>query len=159
MKTYILDTNIVIKIWKDIPYLFDLLDNSSDIVYKITNDSICELTRGCGELEQFFPKVSDKYKKLLKHIINNPSTIVKKPDNENRFIIKENDEFCFIVGNLISSEDYSTIDLCRNNPNFILVTNDKKMLKSGHLVLRDSQLMNYDNFIEDLKKREIKDIL
>jgi hypothetical protein len=155
MKTYILDTNKVIKIWKDTPYLFDLLDNSPDVIYKITNDSICELTRGCGELEQFFPKVSDKYKRILKHIINNPSTIVKKPDKENRFITKVNDEIYFITGNMISSEDYSTIILCRDNPNFILVTDDKKMFKSGKLVLQNSQLMNYDNFIEDLTKRGI----
>jgi len=70
MKTYILDTNIVIKIWRVAPYLFDLLDNNQQINYKITNDSIVELTKGCGELEQFFPKVSDKYKKILKHIIS-----------------------------------------------------------------------------------------
>jgi len=152
MKTYILDTNIVIKIWRVAPYLFDLLDNNQQINYKITNDSIVELTKGCGELEQFFPKVSDKYKKILKHIINNPSAIVNNPDKENRFIKKENNEISVVIGNNISSEDYSTIVLCQHNPDFILVTNDKKMLKSGKLVLQDYQLLNYDNFINELRK-------
>ncbi len=152
MKTYILDTNIVIKIWKDTPYLFDLLDNNQEIDYKITNDSIVELTKGRGELEQFFPKVFDKYKKILKHIINNPSTIVNKPDKENRFIKKENNEISVIIGNNISSEDYSIIVLCQQNQDFVLVTNDKKMLKSGKIVLQDCQLLNYDNFIDELKK-------
>ncbi len=157
MKTYILDTNIVIKIWKDKPYLFDLLDKYPNVNYKIPNDSICELTRGCGELEQFFPKVSDKYKKILEHIINNPSSILNSTDKkENVFIKKDNDELSLIKGNVISSVDYSIMVLCQNNPNFILVTDDKNMLKSSVLILQDSQIMNYDNFIKDLTKTGLK---
>ena len=91
-------------------------------------------------------------KKILKHIINNPSAIVNNPDKENRFIKKENNEISVVIGNNISSEDYSTIVLCQHNPDFILVTNDKKMLKSGKLVLQDYQLLNYDNFINELRK-------
>jgi hypothetical protein len=151
MRTYIIDTNVVIKIWKDNPYLFDLLDSSPEMIYRITNDTICELTHGTGEIDHIFPRVTKKYQRLFRHIINNPSTIITD-GKENRFIKKDNDEFTVFIGNMVSKEDYSTIFLCQNNPSFTLVTNDKKMLKSGKLVLQKSQLMDYNTFIEELTK-------
>lgn len=50
---------------------------------------------------------------------------------ENRFVVKEDGEFKVITLNKISSTDYNQILLCQNHPELVLVSNDRKLLKSA----------------------------
>lgn len=151
-KEYLLDTNIVIKVWNKYPTLLDSIENIEFIDFKISEDIAGELSvkEYIKFKEEFI--LSNKFLKLLGHIINNNSP----NDNEERirddFIkYKKNKNIYFVNGEKISINDYSLIELCEKNKDYTLVTEDKKMLRSAKIILDASRVLNFQEFLDELK--------
>jgi hypothetical protein len=140
---YLLDTNIVIKCWKDNPSLLGKID------YRVTNHSIMELAN--GELGQFFPKVSPKFLELLGHMVTNQGGM-DPSHKENRYIYEAEDgQVYYKEGNKVSSVDYDVYWACLQN-GFTLVTEDKKLLKSTRSVLGEKRAISYEQLVSDVGK-------
>ena len=56
---------------------------------------------------------------------------------ENRFLIEENGQIKYIVLNKVSAQDWGQVLLCQNHPELILVSNDRKLLKSAGIILKE----------------------
>ncbi|MBU3190397.1 hypothetical protein K9O30_14490 [Clostridium bowmanii] len=151
-KEYLLDTNIVIKVWNKYPTLLDSIENIEFIDFKISEDIAGELSvKEYIKFKEDFI-LSNKFLKLLGHIVNNNSP----NDNEERlrdaFIkYEKNKNIYFINGEKISINDYSLIELCENNKDYTLVTEDKKMLRSAKIILDASRVLNFQEFLDELK--------
>ena len=58
----------------------------------------------------------------------------------------------FVNGDKISINDYSLIDICEKNKDYILVTEDKKVIRSAKSILDASRILNFEEFLEELKQ-------
>ncbi|MCE5249937.1 hypothetical protein LLG96_06925 [bacterium] len=153
MVTYVLDANIIIRLWNDASYVLDIIERHPNCDYIVTNEILLELVN--GEVGQFFPVMAPKYQKLVKHMCNSDYAgdggRTKTP-----FLVKEIDgQPMVLIGNRISTIDLSTIIFCQNNPTCILVTTDNKMLKNAVCVLGKDHILNYDEFLEHLISRGV----
>jgi len=104
-----------------------LMEQSQKVHFFLSNEVCVELMKGPRELDCKF---------LIDHIINvegSGSYDLK----ENKFIIEENGQTKYIVLNKISWQDYNQVILCQNHPELILVSNDRKLLKSAGFVIKD----------------------
>lgn len=146
---FLLDTNIIIKIWNENPDLLDFIEKSSCIDYKITNDCMCELAN--GEINNFLPQMSPKFRMLVRHIVNSGSQRDKNL-KENRFFVIVDGKIFIQVCNKVDAEDYGCIFYCQNHSQYILVSEDKRMRKSAQKVLGSSRVMNYKQFLNAIKE-------
>jgi len=155
-KEYLLDTNIVIKVWNKYPTLLDTIENIKCIDFKISEDIAGELSvKEYAKFNEDFV-LSNKFLKLLGHIINNndpnftkgsiSSDIIKYEQNKNLYLVN---------GDKISINDYSLINICENNKNYILVTDDKKLIKNAKTILSSSRALSFEEFLDELKELNI----
>lgn len=152
-KEYLLDTNIVIKVWNKYPTLLDTIENTEGIDFKISEDIAGELS--VKEYIKFNKDfvLSNKFLKLLPHIITNESPVFTKECIASEFIkYNENKNMYFVNGDKISINDYSLIDICEKNKDYILVTEDKKIIRSAKIILDSSRILNFDEFLDEIKE-------
>lgn len=155
-KEYLLDTNIVIKVWNKYPALLDTIENIELIDFKISEDIAGELS--VKEYVQFNKDfvLSNKFLKLLGHIIHNSKISFTEDFLESHFIkYQKNDSIYFTNGNKISINDYNLIDICEKNKEYTLVTEDKKMLLSAKIILDSSRVLNFDQFLNELRELNV----
>jgi len=150
-KEYLLDTNIVIKVWNKYPTLLDTIENVECIDFKISEDIAGELSvKEYAKFNEEFV-LSSKFLKLLGHIIANKSSSLTENCTESDFIKHEtNKNIYFVNGDKISINDYSLIDICKKNKSYILVTEDKKMLRNAKIILDASRVLNFQQFLDEL---------
>ncbi|MBZ9687699.1 hypothetical protein G9F72_015305 [Clostridium estertheticum] len=155
-KEYLLDTNIVIKVWSKYPNLLDTIENIESVDFKISEDIAGELS--VKEYVQFNEEfvLSNKFLKLLGHIINNSGPSLTKDFIESHFIkYEKNESIYFVNGDKISINDYSLIDICERNKGYTLVTEDKKMLRSAKIILDSSRVLNFQQFLDELRELKV----
>jgi rRNA-processing protein FCF1 len=152
-KQYLLDTNIIIKIWSNYPTLLDTIESIEGIDFKISEDIAGELS--VKEYVKFNNDfvLSNKFLKLLPHIITNKSPVfVKESLGSDLIKYNENKNMYFISGDKISINDYSLIDICEKNKDYILVTEDKKIIRSAKIILDSSRILNFQQFLDEITK-------
>ncbi|GIM27606.1 hypothetical protein CPJCM30710_02720 [Clostridium polyendosporum] len=155
-KEYLLDTNIVIRVWNKYPNLFDNIEKSEGIDFKISQDIAEELSRKEFREYNGVAILTDKFIKLLGHIINNSIYSLEEDYKTNEYIkYKNNNNIYLVNGDKISVNDYNLIHICEIYKQYILVTEDKKLFKSAKLLLNPSQVLTFNQFIDDLKNLEI----
>lgn len=153
MKQYILDSNIVIQIWKEYPHLLTKMEKSGLVEFSISNDIAKELSQ--KECKNFngIQVLSDKFLKLLNHIINNPikanNLIMEKIDANIKF--NNVTKMYSINNNKISSNDFNLLLLCKINIGYILVTSDIRLYNSAKVVLEKNKVLRYEEFISEIK--------
>ena len=155
-KEYLLDTNIVIKVWNKYPELLDAIENIECIDFKISEDIAGELS--VKEYVQFNKDfiLSNKFLKLLGHIITNKGPSFSETCIESDFVKNEkNDSVYFNNGDKISINDYSLIDICEKNKEYILVTDDKKLIRSAKIILNSSRALTFQEFLDELRDLEV----
>ena len=155
-KEYLLDTNIVIKIWNEYPKLFETIEKNQEIDFGIYHHIAAELSIKEFREVNGVPVLSDKFLKLLDHIINEDvvgSTEICKPN----ISIKHdpNKLIYYINGNKLSRNDYNLICICENNKQYTLVTEDKKILNSAKSILPHSRVLSFNDFLINLKKLNV----
>jgi len=157
-KEYLLDTNIIIKVWNKYPTLLDTIENIKSIDYKISEDIAGELSvKEYVKFNEDFV-LSNKFLKLLGHIISNnetnsniidtglPSDFIKYQQNKSIYLVN---------GDKISINDYSLIDICEKNKEYILVTDDKKLIRSAKIILNSSRALTFQEFLDELRDLEV----
>jgi hypothetical protein len=148
-KTYLLDTNIVIKIWKEYPNLLEDIEKSEEIDFKIHQDIAGELSRKEFKEINGVSILSDRFIKLLHHIINHDNNSSMESSTYGDFIKHNaNSNMYFVNGNKISVNDFTLIRICKEYKDYILVTEDKKMINSAKHVLDSSRVFTFKEFIE-----------
>lgn len=105
--------------------ILSIMKASSKYTFVILNTVLVELMNGPRSLDLNF---------FMNNIVNSEISMDPKW-KENRFIIEEDGEIRYVVLNKISAVDYGQISLCQNHPEFSLVTNDEKMLKSASRII------------------------
>lgn len=152
-KVYLLDTNIVIKIWREYPNLLDEIEKSEEADYKIHQDIAGELCKKEFKEINGTPILSDRFIRLLDHIINDENNSSTETNTDNQFIkYNPNTSMYFVNGNKISVNDYSLIRICKKYRNYILVTEDRKMINSGKDILEPSKVLTFKEFFKELFK-------
>jgi len=155
-KEYLLDANIVIKIWNKYPTLLDTIENIKYINFKISEDIAGELSvKEYVKFNEDFV-LSNKFLKLLGHVINNTGYNFTEGSLQNDYIrYEKNKNIYFVNGNKISINDYSLINICENNKDYILVTDDKKLSRSAKIILNSERVLNFQEFIDELKELKV----
>ena len=155
-KEYLLDTNIVIKVWNKYPTLLDTIENIETIDFKISEDIAGELSvKEYIEFNEDFV-LSNKFLKLLGHIITNKDPILKQDQMSSDFIKYEQNKNIYLSnGDKISINDFSLIDICEKNKEYILVTDDKKIIRSARTILDSSRVLNFQQFLDELKELNV----
>lgn len=155
-KEYLLDTNVVIKIWNKYPSLFEAIESNEEIDFKIYHHIAAELSIKEFKDINGIPVLTDKFLKLLGHIINEDtvsSAEICKPNIDIKH--DANKHIYTINGNKLSKNDYDLICICENNKQYTLVTEDKKMINSAKIILDPSRVLTFNEFLCDLKKLNI----
>ncbi|MBU3154660.1 hypothetical protein [Clostridium estertheticum] len=157
-KEYLLDTNIVIKVWNKYPTLLDTIENIKSVDFKISKDIAGELSvKEYVKFNEDFV-LSNKFLKLLGHIITNNETSSNFINDSvpSDFIKYQQDKNIYLVnGDKISINDYSLIDICQKNKEYILVTDDKKLIRSARIILNSSRALNFQEFLDDLRDLDV----
>jgi hypothetical protein len=155
-KEYLLDANIVIKVWNKYPSLLDAIENTEFIDFKISQDIAGELS--VKEYIKFNKDfvLSTKFMKLLGHIITDSSASYNERTIENNFIKYENNKnIYFNNGDKISINDYSLINLCEINEDYTLVTEDKRMMRNAKIILESTRVLNFEQFLDELRQLDV----
>ncbi|WP_315120640.1 hypothetical protein [uncultured Clostridium sp.] len=144
-KVYILDSNIIIKIWNECPEILEDMERAEGIDFKISHNVAGELSQ--KEFKDFngVPVLTNKFIELLDHIISEDYCKIQD----------EYKLFYTIDGNKISRNDYELICICQNNENYILVTEDKRLFNSGRFLLGFSKIIGFNEFLDELNKVNI----
>lgn len=152
-KIYILDTNIIIKIWSEYPFLFKNMESNKNIDFKIYKPIAKELY--VKESREFdgMKILTDRFIKLLDYIINEDELIFLKEKQDNLSEkYDSNKKVYHINGNKLSKNDYELICLCESYSKYTLVTEDKSILKVGKSILNSSQILAFNEFFIELKE-------
>ena len=68
---------------------------------------------------------------------------------------EKNKNIYFVNGDKISINDYSLIEICEKNKDYTLVTEDKKMLRSAKIILDSSRVLNFQQFLDELRELNV----
>ena len=159
-REYLLDANIVIKIWDRYPRLFKAIENTEGIDYKISKPIAEELS--IKEFKQVggVQVLSSKFLELLNHIIEEED--ISKEDTHHstsdslyinssiKYDAKK--DIYHLDGNKISGNDYRLMEVCRRNERYILVTEDRNLYTSAKLIIESSRVLNFKEFIKELEE-------
>lgn len=139
-KVYLLDSNIVIKMWRESPNCFEDIKKEGRFNFRISHNVAGELSK--KEFKDFngVPILTEKFIELLDYILS---------EDECK-IVGGYKPFYSIDGNKISRNDYELICICQNNESYILVTEDKRLFHSAITILGPSKVLNYEEFIETI---------
>ncbi|MBM7869983.1 hypothetical protein JOC70_001453 [Clostridium pascui] len=150
-KEYLLDANIIIKLWKKCPQVIDAIESTENVDFKISKHIAEELST--KEFKEFngVPVLTNKFLKLLNHVIERSSCSIQEnlvPNADIRYDYKKN--IYYINENKLSKNDYELICIC-NDEKYVLVTDDKKIQRGAKIILGNISVLNFDEFIEELK--------
>ncbi|WP_097028097.1 hypothetical protein [Clostridium peptidivorans] len=150
-KKYLLDANIIIKIWNECSYIIKAIEDAEGVDFKISKHIAGELST--KEFKEFngVPVLTNKFLKLLDHIIESNSCSIKENLSSNvdiRYDYKKN--IYYINENKLSKNDYELICIC-NNKEYTLVTDDKKIQRSAKIILGNDSVLSFYEFIEELR--------
>jgi len=153
MNQYILDANIVIKIWDKNPDLFSEIEKVGIVDFKISKNIAIELSQKEYKTLNGIPILSDKFLKLLDHIIDNDIDIDNSILEMTNISIKFNSltNMYSINDNKISLNDFNLISLCKSNRDYVLVTEDIKLQNSAKLILESNQILTFEEFSKKIK--------
>lgn len=116
-----------------------LLRHYHDIAVFFSSSAAVELMQGEG--------LSSDVVVMLKNSLNDEQSSISN-EKENRFLYNSKDgRIKMIELNKMSKADYGQILLCQNHKRLVLLTNDKKMLKSAASLL-DKRIMDVLNLLE-----------
>lgn len=156
IRQYLLDANIVIMIWNNYPKLFDIIEKDNRVNFSVPQCIAQELCKKEFDEIDGIPILSNKFLKLINHIIKDDIDTINKNDKHNFKIKYHPKSNSYIINGIkISNNDYKIICICENNEGYTLVTGDKNANKSAESILGPSRVMNFEDFITDLKKNGI----
>lgn len=155
IKEYLLDANIVIKIWDTYPKLFDAMEKTEEVDFKITRNIAIEVSKKEFKDYNGVPVLSNRFLKLLEHMVDDIEVNLKEKFNNSSIKHNSIKNLYYINENKISANDYNLICFCKSNDKYILVTEDKFLLQSARIVIDSSRILSFKEFMEQLEKLNI----
>lgn len=149
-KQYLLDSNIVIIIWEKYPNLFNDIEKNNYVDFRISKDIARELSQKEFKTYNGVQILSDKFLSILSHVLEEEVNVLEDKLNVN---IKRNERAgVFIINdNKLSTSDFNLLCICNRYEEFILVTEDKRLISSARLILDPNRVLNFTEFIDSLK--------
>ncbi|MEG0773326.1 hypothetical protein [Clostridium sp.] len=150
-RQYLLDSNIVIIIWRKYPNLFNDIEKNNYVDFIISKDIARELSQKEFKTYNGIQILSDKFLNILGHVLEEEVNVLEDKLNVN---IKRNERAgVFIINdNKISTSDFNLLCICNRHEEFILVTEDKKLISSATLIFDSTRVLNFVEFIDDIKE-------
>lgn len=152
--TYLLDSNIVIIIWNQYPNLFGEIEKNQWLDFKVSKGVAGELSQKEYHQYKGMPVLSDKFLRLLNHVIEDENyslenILFDKPEVKVKYNPKTN---IFIINdNKLSENDFKLIYLCIIHEDLVLVTEDRKILNCGSLIIPSGRILSLKEFLEEIK--------
>ncbi|MBF8984277.1 hypothetical protein IZY60_12085 [Lutibacter sp. B2] len=151
-KEYLLDTNVVIKIWNEYPSLFQSIEKHEGVDFKIDHHIAGELSIKKFREIDGVPVLTYKFVKLLEHIIDEDVVKFLEIHKPNVCIKHDSNKYIYSInGNKLSRNDYKLICICEKYKQYTLVTQDKKLLNSAKIILNPSRVLTFNELLCDLK--------
>lgn len=150
-RQYLLDSNIVIIIWRKYPNLFNDIEKNNYVDFRISKDIAKELSQKEFKTYNGVQILSDKFLNILNHVLEEEVNVLEDKLNVN---IKRNERAgIFIINdNKLSTSDFNLLCICNKHKEFILVTEDKKLSSSARLIFDPTRVLNFAEFIDSLKE-------
>lgn len=150
-KQYLLDSNIVITIWRKYPNLFNDIEKNNYVDFRISKDIAKELSQKEFKTYNEVQILSDKFLNILNHVLEEEVNVLEDKLNVD---IKRNERAgIFIINdNKLSTSDFNLLCICNKHKRFILVTEDKKLSNSARLIFNPTRVLNFAEFIDSLKE-------
>ena len=155
IKEYLLDANIVIKIWNTHPKLFDAMEKTEEVDFKINRDIAIEVSKKEFKDYNGVPVLSNRFLKLLEHMVDDIGVNLEEKFNNSSIKYDSIKNLYYINDNKISANDYKLICVCKSNDKYILVSDDKFLLQSARIVIDSSRILTFKEFMEQLKQLNI----
>lgn len=152
-KEYLLDSNIIIKVWEEYPSLFGEIEKHESIDFKVYHSIVGELYKKEVVEYKGTSALTDRFIKLLDHIIGEDDlefTLINKHHISMKY--DSDKKIYYINGNKLSRNDFSLICICENYKYYTLVTEDKKIIKSAKAIVDPYRIMNLNEFFYDLEQ-------
>lgn len=148
MNEYLLDTNVVIGLWRDYPFVIDMLlkDERIKILKEVSEELVVKERRQYKRQQV----LSERFCKLL------PFIIEVNEENIHEFYSMLDIKYskkgnAYFDTNKLSENDLLLLYTCYLNNNLILVTEDKYLFNAANYVLGNDKVMKLDALIESVK--------
>lgn len=147
MITYILDSNIVIKLWNQKPELFRLMKENKKFKYIIPKNIAEEIAvkERCRYKGTYI--LSQRFLDLISYIEDHKDIDIEDFINKNNIKVCENNKAYYFNDNKLSKNDLILISLANSTKNYIIVTEDKRILKASREILGYKKAITLEEFI------------
>lgn len=153
-REYLLDSNIIIKLWRKYPGLLDKIEETEGVNYVVPKNIAGELS--VKEYREFngVPVLTDKFLKLMDHIVEIDVSIDKQSfAGISSFKHDIGKNIYYIDDNKLSANDFSLIAACKKHEQYTLVTDDKKMYSSAKTILGPKRVLNFKDFLSEINNK------
>lgn len=145
---YLLDSNIIIILWGKHPKVLQEMDINKNIDYAIIKEIAIELSQKEYTFYNETAVLSQRFLNLLKHVDETEISPDLSYFSESSDIKSVYSGMVYYVkDNKLSRNDFLLLCFCGKNKEYILVTEDKKLLSSGRYLLGDSRVYNFKEFL------------
>lgn len=145
MSEYLLDTNVVIGLWRDYPYVIDMLlkDEKIKILKEVSEELVVKERRQYKGQQV----LSERFCKLLLFIIEvNKENIQEFYSMLDIKYSKQGN--AYFDTNKLSENDLLLLYSCYLNNNLVLVTEDKYLFNAANYILGKDRVMTLKMLIE-----------
>lgn len=145
MSEYLLDTNVVIGLWRDYPYVIDMLlkDEKIKILKEVSEELVVKERRQYKGQQV----LSERFCKLLLFIVEvNKENIQEFYSMLDIKYSKQGN--AYFDTNKLSENDLLLLYTCYLNNNLVLVTEDKYLFNAASYILGNNRVMTLNMLIE-----------
>lgn len=148
MNKYLLDTNVVIGLWKQYPYTMDKLIKDENI--KIIKEVGQELA--VKEQKEYRGQrvLSERFCKLLNFIIEVDRSGIEEFYSMIEIKYSKKGNAYFDDSNKLSENDLLLLYTCYLNNNIILVTEDKRLFNSAYYILGKEKVITLKMLVDKI---------
>ncbi|MBC2460257.1 MULTISPECIES: PIN domain-containing protein [Clostridium] len=147
MNKYLLDTNVVIGLWKQYPSIINkLIEDEKIIILKEVSEELVVKERKQYKGQQV---LSERFCKLLFSIIEiNKSNLEEFSSKLNIKYSKSGNIYLNSI-NKLSQNDLLLLYACHSDDSLILVTEDKYLYNAANQILGEDKVMTLNMMIEE----------
>lgn len=149
--TYVLDSNIIIKLWNEGSNIFYDIVEKQKINFTIPKVVANEVSRKEYRDYNGISVLSDRFLKLLQYIREDEnSNDIEKFSNT--ISAKKMPGGClyYINGNKLSDTDFILLYVCKEIVDSILVTNDKRLSNVAKDFIGEDRVLNFNEWINKI---------
>ena len=148
MNEYLLDTNVVIALWKQYPFVFDkLIEDEKIKILKEVGQELVVKERRQYKGQQV---LSERFCKLIPFIIELDRKNIKEFYSTLHIKYSKKGNAYLDDTNKLSENDLLLIYACYLDNNLVLATEDKYLFNTGKLVLGDHRLMTLKMLVQSI---------